>query len=64
MTDYRARRILSLGLLIVSGASLVGWMSPWLGVLAFAVGVGGVVLDLHERRKRGADDPAVLDLRG
>ena len=58
----RPRRLLSLGMLVLFGAILSGWVSPWLGVLAVALGIADVVLDRNERRQSDADDPAVLDL--
>jgi hypothetical protein len=45
-------------------AERLGWGGKWLGALAFAAGVGAVILVLSERRSNRTDDPAVLDLRG
>jgi hypothetical protein len=59
---WRPRRVFSLAFLIASLLSSAGWSSPWLGLLFLVLGVGSVVLDRFERRQRGADDPAVLDL--
>jgi hypothetical protein len=58
----RTQRLVALGGLLISAAPLIGWKSPWLGVVCFAVGVGTVALDLHERRQKGVDDPTVLGL--
>ena len=55
------RRILALASLMVSVASWI-WVSSWLGVGFFAVGVATVALELHERRQKGADDRVVLGL--
>jgi hypothetical protein len=55
------RRLLALASLLVSVASW-SWVSPWLGVGFFALGVATVAIDVHERRQKGADDPAVLSL--
>jgi len=39
------------------------WGGKWLMVPILASGIGGVIMMIHERRLKGADDPAVLDLR-
>jgi len=59
---WQPRRVFSLAFLIASVLSWAGWDSPLLGLLFMTLGVGSVVLDRFERRQRGADDPAVLDL--
>lgn len=58
----RPSRYLGLGMCLLYGARLAGWDSPWFGIGFFALGVGGVVIALYERREKGADDPVVLDL--
>lgn len=55
-------RYLGLGMFLLFGARLAGWDSPWLGIGFFALGVAAVVISLHERREKGADDPAALNL--
>jgi hypothetical protein len=55
-------RYLGLGMFLFFAARLAGWDSPWFGPGAFALGVSAVVIALYERREKGADDPAVLDL--
>ena len=39
------------------------WGGKWLMVPTFVSGVGGAIMLMHERRLKGVDDPAVLDLR-
>ena len=59
---WRPRQIFSNACLIAALVNWAGWDSPWLGLFFMALGVGSVVLDRFERRERGADDPAVLNL--
>lgn len=55
-------RYLGSGMFLLFGARLAGWDSPWFGIGCFALGVAAVVIALYERREKGADKPAVLDL--
>ena len=58
-----SRWILSLACLLLFLVSWSDWGGPWLGVLAFASGVGAVVLELYERRLRKADELSTLNIQ-
>jgi hypothetical protein len=59
-----SRRILSLGCVALLLASRSEWDGPWVGVLAFALGVGAVTLALSERGMRKADEHTTLNIQG
>jgi hypothetical protein len=54
---------LSLSCLVLYLVSWPDWAGPWLGVLAFASGVGAVILELYERRLRKADELVTLNIQ-
>jgi len=58
-----SRWILSLGCPVLILLSRSDWDGPWLGVLAFALGVGVVVLELYERRLRKDDELTTLNIQ-
>jgi hypothetical protein len=41
-----------------------GWDGWWMGLVVFAIGVGTVVQDLFDRRRRKVDEPTTLDIHG
>ena len=69
MWDTRAvqqwsRRMVAVGCSALFLMDLADWGGPWLGALAFALGVSLVVVELSGRRLRNADAPTTLNIQG
>jgi hypothetical protein len=58
-----SRRLLSLAFPGLVLLDWLDWGGPWVGVFAFALGVGIVALHLSDRRVREADGLTVLNIQ-
>ena len=56
--------IAGVGFLFMLLAKQWGWDGWWMGLVVFAIGVGTVVQDLFDRRRRKVDEPTTLDIHG
>ena len=59
-----ARATLSLCLLALSLDVVTDWAGRWMGFISFALGVGAVIMFIHEQKLRRDDEAVVLDLNG
>jgi len=57
----RTRLILALSFLTLWLMDFAGWHHPWVGMLASALAAASLVIQLSERRNRGAGEHATIN---